>query len=194
LAVPTLYEWAGGAEALDRLTTIFYRRVREDEAAAGGSLSRCRSARRAIRRSRADRPPTTAPPVRSDRSRSSLTTAARFRSARFGKFIDTHRELTHVRTKAGSPGQDGVRERAFGSLKYERLYLEDIGEVTERSHAERYWQEFNHLRHHQALCWHRQFDVHLGIANPTEPNTAPWSSASSSSRSTRPSRPTSTCT
>ena len=31
MAVPTLYEWAGGAEALDRLTTIFYRRVREDE-------------------------------------------------------------------------------------------------------------------------------------------------------------------
>ena len=27
---PTLYEWAGGAEALDRLTECFYRRVHED--------------------------------------------------------------------------------------------------------------------------------------------------------------------
>src|ERR671936_1896302 len=27
---PTLYEWAGGAEALDRLTEAFYRRVRAD--------------------------------------------------------------------------------------------------------------------------------------------------------------------
>jgi hemoglobin len=27
---PTLYEWAGGAEALDRLTDFFYRRVRAD--------------------------------------------------------------------------------------------------------------------------------------------------------------------
>jgi len=27
---PTLYEWAGGAEALDRLTSAFYRRVRAD--------------------------------------------------------------------------------------------------------------------------------------------------------------------
>jgi hemoglobin len=28
---PTLYEWAGGAEAFDRLTAAFYTRVREDE-------------------------------------------------------------------------------------------------------------------------------------------------------------------
>jgi hemoglobin len=27
---PTLYEWAGGVEALDRLTSAFYRRVRAD--------------------------------------------------------------------------------------------------------------------------------------------------------------------
>src|SRR5687768_11526507 len=27
---PTLYEWAGGAEAFDRLTSAFYRRVRAD--------------------------------------------------------------------------------------------------------------------------------------------------------------------
>src|SRR3712207_1865286 len=29
--VPTLYEWAGGDPALARLTTAFYRRVREDD-------------------------------------------------------------------------------------------------------------------------------------------------------------------
>lgn len=28
--VPTVYEWGGGAAAFDRLTTVFYRRVRED--------------------------------------------------------------------------------------------------------------------------------------------------------------------
>lgn len=33
----------------------------------------------------------------------------------------------HVRTRVRSPGQNGVREHAFGSLKYERLYLEEIG-------------------------------------------------------------------
>lgn len=30
-AVPSMYEWAGGASALDRLTAAFYRRVRADE-------------------------------------------------------------------------------------------------------------------------------------------------------------------
>lgn len=30
-SVPTLYDWAGGAEALERLMEAFYRRVREDE-------------------------------------------------------------------------------------------------------------------------------------------------------------------
>jgi hypothetical protein len=33
-----------------------------------------------------------------------------------------------VRTKIKSPGQNGVRERAFGLLKYERLYLEPIND------------------------------------------------------------------
>lgn len=30
-AVPTLYEWAGGTEALERLTEVFYREVKKDE-------------------------------------------------------------------------------------------------------------------------------------------------------------------
>lgn len=94
-----------------------------------------------------------------------------FRSARFARFVDDHPELTHVRIKACSPGQNGVRERAFGSLKYERLYLEDIDDITELcSHAEDYRQEFNHVRPHEALAWHRPIDVNLGIADPTEPN------------------------
>ena len=47
-----------------------------------------------------------------------------FKSFRFGAFITAQPALQHVRTKAKSPRQNGVRERAFGSLKYERLYLE----------------------------------------------------------------------
>jgi hemoglobin len=31
MAAPTLYDWAGGQEALERLTEAFYSRVREDE-------------------------------------------------------------------------------------------------------------------------------------------------------------------
>ncbi len=44
-----------------------------------------------------------------------------FRSFRFKAFIELHPELRHVRTKVRSPGQNGSRERGFGTLKYERL-------------------------------------------------------------------------
>ena len=52
-----------------------------------------------------------------------------FRSFRFAPFIAAHPELRHVRTRVKTPGQNGVRERAFESPKYERLYREDIVDV-----------------------------------------------------------------
>jgi putative transposase len=109
-------------------------------------------------------------PARSARSPSSPTfNGGPFRSARFATLIDDHPELHHVRIRARSPGQNGVRERGFGSLRSERrLYLEDIADVDELySHAEGYLLEFNHVR---PLCWNRPVDVHLGIADPTIPN------------------------
>src|SRR5699024_4811498 len=38
-----------------------------------------------------------------------------FRSFRFEHFITAHPELRHVRTRVRTPGQNGVRERAFQS-------------------------------------------------------------------------------
>lgn len=35
-----------------------------------------------------------------------------------------HPELRHVRTRGKAPGHNGVRERAFEPLNYERLYRE----------------------------------------------------------------------
>lgn len=39
-----------------------------------------------------------------------------FKGTAFARFIATRPELLHIRTRAKSPGQNGVRERAFGSL------------------------------------------------------------------------------
>ena len=52
-----------------------------------------------------------------------------FRAFRFEAFIATHPELRHVRTRVRTPGQNGSRERGFGSLKYEKLFLEEIDDV-----------------------------------------------------------------
>jgi transposase InsO family protein len=94
-----------------------------------------------------------------------------FRSFRFEAFIAAHPELRHVRTRVKSPGQNGSRERGFGSLKYERLFLEEIPDAIDlAAHAEAYRAEYNTLRPHEHLSWNRPIEVHLGLADPTIPN------------------------
>jgi transposase InsO family protein len=86
---------------------------------------------------------------------------AAFTSARFERFLASRPELTHVRTRANSPGQNGVRERAFGSLKYEHLYRMEISDgPTLATEAEAYRQVFNHIRPHEALGLRRPVEVH----------------------------------
>lgn len=94
-----------------------------------------------------------------------------FRSFRFEAFITTHPELRHVRTRVRTPGQNGSRERGFGSLKYERLFLEEIHDALDLiEHAEAYRVEYNTVRPHEAIAWNRPADVHLGLADPRTPN------------------------
>ncbi len=93
-----------------------------------------------------------------------------FRSFRFEAFITSRPELCHVRTRVRSPGQNGVRERAFGSLKYECLYRAEITDaVTLDREAEAFRIEFNTIRPHEALAWNRPLDVHQRHADPTIP-------------------------
>ena len=93
-----------------------------------------------------------------------------FRSFRFEAFIAAHPELCHVRTRARTPGQNGSRERGFGTLKYERLFLDDIADAVELAErAEHYRVEYNATRPHEAIAWNRPKDVHLGLADPTTP-------------------------
>lgn len=70
-----------------------------------------------------------------------------------------------VRTTAAP---HAVRERAFGSLKYERLYREQIDDALDLvREAEGYRAEFNTVRPHEALSWNRPAEVHSGRADPT---------------------------
>lgn len=93
-----------------------------------------------------------------------------FRSFRFETFIAQHPELTHVRTRVKTPGQNGSRERGFGTLKYERLFLDEIPDalvLAERAEDNRV--EYNQIRPHEAISWNRPQEVHLGLADPTIP-------------------------
>lgn len=94
-----------------------------------------------------------------------------FKGAAFARFIAACPELAHVRTRNKSPHTNGVRERAYGSLKYERLYREEITDGPMLAeHAHDYRREFNHVRPHEHLSWNRPIDVYLGRARPDTPN------------------------
>jgi transposase InsO family protein len=94
-----------------------------------------------------------------------------FRSLNFELFIMRHPELGHVRTRVKSPGQHGSRERGFGTLKYERLFLDEIPDaLTLVERAEDYRIKYNEIRPHEAIAWNRPMEVHLGLADPTIPN------------------------
>ncbi|MGC0272879.1 transposase [Pseudactinotalea sp. Z1739] len=94
-----------------------------------------------------------------------------FRSVTFEALIAAHPELRHVRTRVRTPGQNGSRERGFGTMKYEWLFREEIDhglELVEQISA--YRDDYNRVRPHEALAWNRPADVHAGLADPTIPN------------------------
>lgn len=74
-----------------------------------------------------------------------------FQSFRFESFITAHPELDHVRTRVKTPGQNGSRERGFGTLKYEQLYPDKINDaIALAERAKDYQIEYNELRPHKA--------------------------------------------
>jgi transposase InsO family protein len=105
-----------------------------------------------------------------------------FKAARFVAFIERRPELIHIRTRRKSPNQNGVRERAFGSLKYEHLYRLEIDDGhTLGREVESYRRLFNEIRPHEGLAMRRPLDVHLEAINDREtiksnkPETLPLS-------------------
>ncbi len=103
-----------------------------------------------------------------------------FKSRAFARFIASRPELIHIRTRVKSPGQNGVRERAFKPLKYEHLYRHEIDDGPQLSvEVETYRQLFNTVRPHQTLGGRRPLDVHLDACQTPqtpkqpEPETLP---------------------
>lgn len=100
-----------------------------------------------------------------------------FKSTGFARFIASRPELEHVRTRRKSPHTNGVRERAFGSLKYEHLYRHEITDVDVLVvEAEHYRRVFNTIRPHEALGMQRPQEVYLAaIPNVPDPESEPES-------------------
>ena len=73
-----------------------------------------------------------------------------------------------------SPHTNGVIERWFEALKYERLYREDIADgIDLAEHVAAFTDEYNRVRPHEALHWQRPLDAHLSTTTlkPNPPGT-----------------------
>ena len=80
------------------------------------------------------------------------------------------RLLEPVLPSAPSPEPPGgSRERGFGTLKYERRYIDEIDAVVMRAkHAEQYRIDYNQIRAHEAIARTAPGGA-SGPANPTIP-------------------------
>ena len=73
-----------------------------------------------------------------------------------------------------TPHTNGVIERWFEALKYERLYREDIADgIDLAEHVAAFTDEYNRVRPHEALHWQRPLDAHLSTTTlkPNPPGT-----------------------
>lgn len=90
-----------------------------------------------------------------------------FKSIDFAGFIRARPWLTHVRTRHRSPETNGVVERFFGTLKYEHLYRQEIGDVvTLVAEVEAYRLIYNTVRPHEGIDFDRPMHRYLAETEP----------------------------
>lgn len=76
-----------------------------------------------------------------------------------------------MRTRQKSPGQNSPREFDFGSLKYERLYLNEVTDGLDLAeHGQELGIGYNTIRPHEAMAWNNHREIHLGSIYPSTPN------------------------
>ncbi len=95
------------------------------------------------------------------------------KSAAVARWFTARAHFVHVRTRHRSPHTNGVIERWFEALKYERLYRHDIATGIDLAAAvDDFVVEYNAIRPHEALDWARPLDTYLTDAtlkpNPPE--------------------------
>ena len=91
------------------------------------------------------------------------------KSTAMARWFAARPHLAHVRTRHRAPHTNGVVERWIQTLKYERLYREEIPSgVDLAAHVTAFIDEYNTIRPHETLIWRRPLDTYL-----TDPTLKP---------------------
>lgn len=91
-----------------------------------------------------------------------------YKSLDFARFIASHSELTHVRTRHHAPQTNGVAERFNQSLKYEHLYRIEIPNSQDLvEEIEIYRDIYNRIRPHEALGWFPPIQTYQAVPKPS---------------------------
>lgn len=94
------------------------------------------------------------------------------KSVAVARWFGSQPHFKHVRTRHKAPWTNGVIERWFESLKYERLYRHDITDGLDlASHVDEFYNEYNQVRPHEHLDWKRPHEAHLEAPNPKTTTT-----------------------
>ena len=94
-----------------------------------------------------------------------------FKSAGFAAWVASKRHLVHIRTRKKAPWTNGMIERFFGSIKYERLYRVDIPDgLALAAEVKTYRTIYNTIRPHETIGMNRPLDRYLETPKPNHPD------------------------
>jgi len=94
-----------------------------------------------------------------------------FKSGGFAAWVASKRHIRHVRTRKKAPWTNGMIERFFGALKYERLYRHDIGDGVDLArHVRDFRTIYNSIRPHEAIAMVRPFERYRQIPTTNIPD------------------------
>lgn len=94
-----------------------------------------------------------------------------FKGKRFAAWVASKRHIIHIRTRKKAPWTNGVIERWFRSIKYERLYRHDIGDgPTLARHVADYRVIYNSIRPHEAIGMATPLSLYRRAPQPNFPD------------------------
>ncbi len=93
------------------------------------------------------------------------------RSIAVARWFAARPHFVHIRTRHRSPETNGIIERFFESLKYERLYRHDIADgLALADHVGDYLDVYNRIRPHETIAWGTGWST---SGSPAEPTAGP---------------------